>query len=218
MKLISVLFVILLSAKTAHSSNEITFNFVNEEITKIVEGYSKASGKKFVIDPSVRGKISILNQKSVTLEEAFNQLSLAFAINGYAVSLREDIYTIESARTASKMSPVVSQLPDPKPERMLTWTRTLKHISASDFTRYMRTLSSRDGSLDTFEPGNQVFITDWSSNLVRISSVIDSIDRPVENAVKKIVDSERLSNKKKDSVPQPKTENSAVKTSTTPVQ
>ena len=49
---------------------KIDFNFNNEEISKIIQTYSKESGQKFVVDSTVRGKVTILNPEKITKEEA----------------------------------------------------------------------------------------------------------------------------------------------------
>ncbi|MFN7729909.1 MAG: hypothetical protein ACK5P7_12195 [Bdellovibrio sp.] len=59
-------------------------NFVNEDITKVIEVYSKAANQKFIIDPSVRGKVTLLNPEDIDLTEAFNQISGALMLNGFS--------------------------------------------------------------------------------------------------------------------------------------
>lgn len=176
----------------AAAQESIKMNFVNEDITKILEVYSKATGEKFVIDPSVRGKVTLLLPEPVAKEEAFNQLSSALAVNGYGLSKQGDTHVVMSARNIQRnLVEVTRELPALKPERMTTWIVTLRHIPAGQVNREIRTLSSKDGEMVVNSAGNQLIFTDWVSNLHRISAILKEIDRPADAAVAKIVSEAR---------------------------
>lgn len=164
------------------------FYFANEEITKVIDIYSKISGQKFIVDSTVRGKTNILNPNQITVEDAFNQLSEALAIQGFAIIKNGDVYTVKNARSAQRDNvQVTTETPAPKPQRMVTWIIPLKHISAQAINKDIRMLTSSYGEMSVNETGNQIIITDWSSNLQRVSEVIKNIDKPVDAATAKIV-------------------------------
>lgn len=180
--------ILILAASFANAAENIKMYFNNEELTKIIEIYSKASGQKFVIDPGVRGKISMYIQEPVSTEEAFNQLSTALAINGFAISKQGDTMVVKAARNIQRdLIEVSTELPALRPERMSTWIYTFKNISAEQVMRDMRILSSRDGEMNVFSASNQIYFTDWTSNLNRIAALMKEIDKPVDPTTAKIV-------------------------------
>lgn len=190
-KWISV-FVLLASV---NASADMKFAFNNEEITKVIEAYSKATGQKFVIDPGVRGKATILNPGKVSDAEAFNLLSDALAVNGYAIAKREDTMVIMSARNIQRnLVETVTTLPPLKPERMVTYMMTLKNIPVMHVQRELRILPSKDGEMSVLEGTNQLIITDWTSNLHRVNDVLQKIDMPVDAKVAKVVEASRKDN------------------------
>lgn len=179
---------LLISFSLAHADDKMKFNFVNEELTKIIEQYSKASGQKFIIDPVVRGKITFLNPTDVTLEEAYNQLSTGLALNGYAIVKQGDNFIIRNARSAQRDNlEVVSTLPSIKPERMATYVIAIKNVSASEVISQIRMLSSSYGEISALENTNQIIITDWTPNLNRVNEIIKKIDVPMDKSILKIV-------------------------------
>lgn len=179
---------ILAGAEMAVSVNALPFNFVNEELGKIIETYSKASGAKFIIDPGVRGKASILNSQPVSLDEAYGDLSAALALNGFAISKRDNTLVIMSARNAQRsLVDVVTEVPALRPERMVTWIVTLKNTSADNINRDLRILTSRDGEMSVNSAKNQLIITDWTSNLHRVAETLKLVDIPTDPQVAKIV-------------------------------
>ncbi len=170
------------------SAEKMKFNYVNEELTRVIENYAKATGQKFVIDSTVRGKISILNQSEITTEEAFNQLSEALAVNGFAFIKQGDFYTVKNARAAQRDNvPVSAEVPAAQPQRMATWVVALKYGSADSIQKDIRLLTSSYGEMSASRETNQLVITDWTSNLQRISEMLKQIDKPLDANTAKIV-------------------------------
>lgn len=189
---ISSALVALLACSGASAAEKIKMNFNNEELTKVLEAYSKGTGQKFVIDPGVRGRISIFNQSPVDSAEAFNQLSLALATNGFAISKQDDIMVVKSARNIQRdLIEVSTQLPAIKPQRMYTWIVTLKNIPVEHLNRDLRILPSKDGEMNVNIGTNQFIITDWVTNLNRIAEIIQTIDQPMDAQTKQRIEAVR---------------------------
>jgi general secretion pathway protein D len=188
MKLLSILsFVLMFSSAQAEEKMKMYFN--NEELVKIIEIYSKASGQKFVVDAAVRGHVSIFIQEPISIEEAFNQLSSALAVNGYAISKQGDTMLIKTARNIQRdLIEVSTEKPTLKPERMFTWIYTAKNIAAESINRDLRILTSKDGEMSILANNNQVIITDWASNLNRIAELLKQVDQKPDPATAKLVE------------------------------
>jgi general secretion pathway protein D len=154
------------------------FSFESAEITKIISIYAKASGKTFVVDPTVRGKISIYSPKPVSLEDAFALLSTSLAVNQFAIIQEGDTCVVMSSRNAQRsMIPVVSELPPIKPERMVSMIFRLKYLSAEEVNKRLRFLPSKDGELTPFGT-DRLFVTDWATNINRIALFLAELDQP----------------------------------------
>ena len=161
----------------------IAFSYRNEDIVKVIDDYSKASGQKFIIDPAVHGRVTIINKGPISISEAFNQMSTALAVNSLGISTQEDMMVVAPARSIQRnLIDVGNELPPLKPERMYTWVINLKSAQADDVNRQLRILCSRDGELVPYPQTNQVIVTDWVSNLYRVAKLIKQIDDPA-NAV-----------------------------------
>jgi general secretion pathway protein D len=170
----------------AHAAGNIKMNFKDEDILKAVEAYSKATGQKIVVDPSVHGKITILAQEPLAPEEAFNQLSSALATNGYAFSRQDDTLILQAARHVQRsLIDTGTELPPLKPQRMFTYIYKAKYIPVEQVNRDLRIMSSRDGEMSTFPANNQLIFTDWVSNLYRIQALMKELDKPAEGTAKK---------------------------------
>jgi general secretion pathway protein D len=62
-----------------------SFDFPNVEITDVIKAISELTGKNFIIDSTVRGKITIIAPTKITVAEAYKAFLSALAINGFTV-------------------------------------------------------------------------------------------------------------------------------------
>jgi general secretion pathway protein D len=191
-KILSVAALLVFSI-AAKAEEKMKMNYSNEEITKIIEAYAKASGQKFIVDSTVRGKITIFNPTEVPLEEAYNQLSSALALNGFAIVQRGSVSVVRNARSAQRDSLQVytNEVPPAQPDRMVTWIVTLKNVQAGEINRAVRMLTSSYGEMAALEKKNQLIFTDWSSNIQRISETIKRLDVPTDPAAMKIIEQDK---------------------------
>jgi len=186
----ALVFCLLLSVSSvfAATDTKMKLNVVNEDISKLLQDYSKASGQSFIVDSTVRGKISILNSNDVSLDEAFNQISEALALNGFAIIKNDNVMTVRNARSAQRDNiEVTDTLPKAKPNRMMTWVINLKYASAMDVQRSLRLLTSSYGEISTNISTNQLVISDWSYNLQRVGEIIKRVDVKQDPSLSKMV-------------------------------
>lgn len=180
------LFVVLLFGTALQASEKMTLNAANLEIVKLIQEYSKLSGQKFILSNEVSGLATFLNSEPVSMEEAFNQISSALALNGFAVSNQGDTMIVTVARSIQRdLVEVSTQRPAIKPQRMYTWIYSLKNIPASRAME-LRLLTSAYGEMNVNKDTNQVIITDWVTNLNRIGDLLQEIDKPVDPKTAKL--------------------------------
>jgi general secretion pathway protein D len=181
-----------LSLSLANAAEKIKMNFQNEDLVKVIQLYSKEARQKFIVDPSVRGKISIFQPEAVTVEEAFNQLSSALAVHSFAISKQGDTMLVKPSRNIQRdLIEVSPERPSLKPERMYTWLYTVKNHPASNIMRELRILTSKDGEMSIHENTNQLIFTDWVSNLNRVADLMKEIDKPLDPSTAKLVEASK---------------------------
>lgn len=167
-----------LSLAVVRSEASMSMNFKEAHIIDVIEAYAKKANQKFIVDPGVRGKISIFLQRPVSTKEAYDKLSSALALNGYAISQQDGTYVVMSARNIQRNHlEVTSERPELKPERMVVWIYQPKHVSAESIGKELRNLPSKDGEVAVSSATNQIVFTDWTSNLNRVAEILARVDR-----------------------------------------
>jgi general secretion pathway protein D len=153
------------------------FDLPDKDIKDVVTLISKWTGKNFILDNKVRGKITIIGPSQVTLQEAYQAFLSALEANGLTtVQSGKFIRIIESAE--ARRAPVKTYSGEfaPKDDQFITRIFQLKYINADEVQREFRDLTTRQGKLFAYEPTNSIIITDTGSNIQRIKEILETLD------------------------------------------
>lgn len=156
-----------------------SFDYPNADIADVVTAISELTGKNFIIDPGLHGKISIIAPSRVTVAEAYKAFLAALAINGFTVVPYGKFLKIKSAANAKRDSiQTYSGAYYPNSDVFITRIIHLKHISADDIQKYLRQFNTRDGEFTVYPPTNSIIITDYGTNVEKVTKIIEQLDKP----------------------------------------
>lgn len=156
-----------------------SFDYPNAEISDVVKAISELTGKNFIVDNGVRGKITIIAPTQITVAEAYKAFLSALSMNGYTVVPSGKFLKIRPARAATRDSiRTYAGEYSPNTDQMVTRIFHLKHISATEIHKKVRSLSTKDGELYPYQPTNSLILTDFGSNIQRVSNILKQLDVP----------------------------------------
>ena len=162
------------------------FSFHNADIQKVIDKIGEMTGYNYVVDPSVRGKITITENSKTTLKEAYKAFLTALAINGFSIVKNGDFFSIRSARNVQRDEmPVFDNTMPPDENRMVTAVITPKYLSAEEINRSMRIIPSKDGEMAPYPPSNSVILSDYAPNVRRVMKLIKILDVPSAKHIKR---------------------------------
>lgn len=154
-----------------------SFDYPNAEIADVVKAISELTGKNFIVDPQVRGKITIIAPSRITVAEAYKAFLSALAINSLAIVPGDGFYKIKQARAAQRDNiDTFSGAYYPTSDQMITRIVKLKYISADEVNKQLRILNSKDGELMPYTPTNSLIISDYGANIDRIMKILEQLD------------------------------------------
>ncbi len=154
-----------------------SFDYPNADIADVIRAMSELTGKNFIVDPQVRGKITIIAPSRITVAEAYKAFLSALAINGLAVVPGDGFYKIKQARAAQRDNiDTFSGAYYPTADQMITRIIKLKYISADEVNKQLRILTSKDGELVPYTPTNSLIVSDYGANIDRIMKILDELD------------------------------------------
>jgi len=165
------------SADTLGSDEGLYLNAVDTDIREIIKQISKATGKNFLIDDRVKGKVTILSEKRMTVEEAYQAFLSALEVLGFTVvSGPGDLIKIIPLRDALTTPLPIYKDDTPFTDSYITRLITLKSVSALDIAAAVKPLISKEGNLFAYPATNTLIVTDSGSNIIRLLNIIKEMD------------------------------------------
>lgn len=161
-------------------SRWITMNFKDVDLDVFIKFISELTGKNFVIDPSVKGRVTVISPEKVTIGEAYKIFLSVLEINDLTiVPAGAVIKIIKSADARGKGVETLLKSGSGAPEdRVVTQLCVLKYANASELAKLLKPLVPRSGLLIPYPDTNTVIIIDVQSNVDRLIDIIRELDVP----------------------------------------
>lgn len=158
--------------------NLITMNFQDVDIAVLAKFISDITGKNFVLDQSVRGKVSIISPTKVTPQQAYSIFKSVLQLKGFTTVQAGPVIKIQPARTVRESAQLTqSQQPAlTSSDEYVTRMIKLRNIDASSLVNVIQPMISRDGLVAAYPETNTLIVTDDAWNVQRLLKIIGSLD------------------------------------------
>ena len=156
-------------------------NFVNADMESVIKAVGHYTGTTFIIDPRVKGTLTLVSEKTLTKAQAFSLLTSALRLQGYAVVTGDGYAKVvpeAEAKLQSSPTQVGTGGSRVKGDQIATQVYRLQHESAANLTAVLRPLISPNNSIMADPGNNSLVITDYADNLRRLSKIIAALDSP----------------------------------------
>ncbi|MDA8082960.1 MAG: type II secretion system secretin GspD [Nitrospiraceae bacterium] len=165
--------------KPVAKSGKVTFNFVDVELSAVAKFISEITGKNFIFDDRVKGKITIIAPSKLSSDDAYNLFTSVLELKGFTVvpsgvDAYKIIPSVEAKQRGLKIS-TEGPLPN---EEYIARLISLKYVSADDALKFFQPLISKDGHISIFGPGNLLLVIDSGLNIDKVLSLVDLVDKP----------------------------------------
>ncbi|PWF54819.1 type II secretion system secretin GspD [Massilia glaciei] len=170
----------------AQAEGQAALNFVNTDIESVIKAVGHYTGTTFIIDPRIKGNLTLVSEQPISKAQAFSLLTSALRLQGYAV-VTGDGYAkvVPEAEAKLQASPTYVGVGRTrvKGDQIATQIFYLGHESAANLTAVLRPLISPNNSIMANPGNNSLVITDYADNLARLSKIIAALDAPVAGGV-----------------------------------
>jgi general secretion pathway protein D len=177
------------AADTARDKYEqgdyITIYFNNVDIVEFIKYISELTGKNFIVDSNVKGKITILSPTKITVKEAYKVFESVLEVNGFTIVESDAITKIvpmTEARSKDIETGVREESIDPE-DKVVTQLIPLKYANPEDIQKVLGGLISKSSLIVSYAPTGMLIITDVLSNIKRLLEIVDALDVEGTNEV-----------------------------------
>jgi general secretion pathway protein D len=171
-------------AGAAFGQQRLTLNFVNADIDAVARAMADFTGRTIIVDPRVKGTLSLTVERQLTPEQALATLSSALRLQNIAVVDSGGVLRIvPEADARLQGGPVHSGAATARGDEIVTQVFRLNYESAVNIAQILRPLIASNNPINAYAGNNTIVVTDYAENVRRIARIIAAIDTPAGNEV-----------------------------------
>jgi general secretion pathway protein D len=177
----------------AHAEQRFEVNFENTEIDLFIESVGRITGTNFVIDPRVRGTLTVRSAQPLAADDVYALALAQLRVNGYAAVELDDGSVKILPDQAARTEPLPVEVDDGAPAKpgagdtVATRVFAVRGGNLEQLLGIVRPLmDARVGVATPYPASNLLVVTDWRSNLSRIGQLLARLDRGRDEPVEMI--------------------------------
>ena len=156
-----------------------TLNFKGADIQAVISTVAQATGKNFIIDPRVKGKVTLISNRPMGKGEIYKVFLSILEVHGFtAIPSGKAIKIVPDADAKHSSLPNASGRRPGKGDEAVTRVLEIEHVTAAQLVPILRPLVPPQGHLAAYPQSNVLIISDRASNIARLINIIKRIDQP----------------------------------------
>jgi general secretion pathway protein D len=161
------------------ASSPVTLNFVNADIEAVTRAIGVMLDRQIIIDPRVKGTITVYSEQPVSVREAY--LNYLAALRGLGFTVVETaglLKVLPEPDAKLQAGSVAVETTTARGDQILTQIFRIQHENANNLVAVLRPLISPNNTINANPGNNSLVITDYADNLQRIAKIIAAMDTP----------------------------------------
>ena len=154
----------------------ITLNFVNANIDAVARTMSILTGRNVVVDPRVKGTVTMTTERPVSPAVAYSQFLASLRLQGFTVVNSAGLDKIVPEADAKLQGGAVSTNVPVSGGQIATTIFKLNFENANSLLPILRPLISPNNTINVNPGNNSLVITDYADNLNRLGRIIAALD------------------------------------------
>ncbi|RZJ06497.1 MAG: type II secretion system protein GspD [Rubrivivax sp.] len=161
------------------ASSPVTLNFVNADIEAVTRAIGVMLDRQIIIDPRVKGTITVYSEQAVSVAEAYRNYLAALRGLGFTVVESAGLLKVlPEADAKLQAGSVAVEKSSIRGDQILTQIFRIQHENANNLVAVLRPLISPNNTINANPGNNSLVITDYADNLNRIAKIIAAMDTP----------------------------------------
>ena len=161
------------------------WNLRNADIRAVITEVSRVTGKNFVIDPRVQGKISIVSSTPMSNHALYQVFLSVLQVSGYAAIPSGDIIKIIPNIDAKTQSPdlINGMRNPPQGDDMMVAVVPVHYVPSEQLVPVLRPLMPQWSSVSAYAPSNMLILSGRANNIKSLAKIIKQVDSSSANGI-----------------------------------
>ena len=170
--------------KEANLEAGASLNLKNADIHSLIETVALLTGKNFIVDPRVQGKVTVVSSNAVSADEIYQVFLSVLEVHGFVAAPSGTSIKIVpkvNSRLAGQVTEVSNATP--KGDTIVTQVMAVEHVPAVQIVPVIRPLLPPEAHLAAYLPTNMLILSDTAQNAKRVWEMVRRIDQPLEQTL-----------------------------------
>ncbi|OGT69525.1 MAG: type II secretion system protein GspD [Gammaproteobacteria bacterium RIFCSPHIGHO2_12_FULL_45_9] len=165
-------------AKSNQSSAAFLWNLQDADILSVINEVSQETGKNFIVDPRVNGKITLISNKPVRRGEVYQVFLSVLGLLGYSAIPSGNVVKIVPNMESGEMATKVATSSSPgQGDEVVVRVIPLQNVTAAQLIPVLRPLLPQWSNIAAYTPGNVLIVVGRAANLQRIMDIVQDVDQ-----------------------------------------
>ncbi|WP_287420996.1 secretin N-terminal domain-containing protein, partial [Reinekea sp.] len=161
----------------AATEQKYTLNMQDAEIKEVIDLVAKVTGKTFIIDPRVRGKVTVVSEREMTESQIYETFLATLEVYGFSAVVAGDVVKIIGQSDIKSAGIDVETTGGRVGEDIITRVFPIQNASAMELVPILRPMVAKYGHLAGVPSANVLIVADRATNIERLSEIIDLLDK-----------------------------------------
>tara|TARA_B100001121_G_scaffold268847_1_gene253022 strand:- start:4142 stop:6133 length:1992 start_codon:yes stop_codon:yes gene_type:complete len=171
----------------AHGQEETwRLNLKDADIRAFVTQVADITGYSFVVDPRVKGKVTVLSSAPMNKDEIYDLFLAVLNVHGFTAIPGEEVIKVVQQVDAKQSAESLSRFPDVPSEQLITRVIQIDNANALELVPILRPLVAKYGHLAGVAAANALIVSDHAANIQRIEQIVRELDSPSKYEVEVI--------------------------------
>ena len=162
----------------------VTLNLKDADIGALIKTVSEHTGKNFVIDPRIKGKVTVVSAHPMEKEEFYQVFLSILEVHGFStVPTGNIIKIVPDVKAKQTGIPTTKKGIYSPNDQMVTQIIQIQNVAASQLVPILRPLIPQQGHLAAYPATNVLIISDRANNVKRILEIVTRIDQVSDTSI-----------------------------------
>jgi len=169
-------------------AQQVNFDFEDADLRAVIQAVAEFTGKNFLVDPRVQGRVTVVAPTPLTVEQAYKVFQSVLEVNGFVTIEADGAVKIVPAEEGKvRDTSVFDEGSQATNEDMQTRIVRLQHVNPERLVPVLRPLIPAYGHLAADSESSSLIITDRAANVDRIVSIVSRLDRPARDGELEVI-------------------------------
>lgn len=161
-----------------NGASKVEFNFPQGiELMQLIKMMAQATGRNFILGNDIKGSVTVISHKSLTVPEAYEAFLSILEVSGYTtVAVGQNLKIVSTSGASNSPLRYGYDGAIPSTDNFITQIIQLENVSVSDISPIVKDLSGKSAKIITYAPTNTLIITDAGVNIKRVYDIISKMD------------------------------------------